>query len=514
MTPDSRSLRQIPSIIRTSKTEPDQLSQSGDPHPNLERSSSNTAEVAQNSSASGYYGPGTIKASTAGEETATTTQLQDKSEEEPSGKHSSSSPAAETCSEESAILSKAENSGSDQGLVVKDNEAEQKDEKLLEKDPIANGLMKRPRGTGSSVYLRGIEATPIRLSSKKEEEGSSKEAAEMLNRAIDSSDVTQAYTQPLVFSCRPERWVINTMAVERGKVFAPAHEGEATEVKGMEEHISKVEDTAKARHHLSAKDTEEHGINKSHGNIHTIRNRRSHEGISKGTEVATKTSETTLKGNENRNKDSQRAEPGKACSTPRDKDSPRAKLEAYHAQGQNKVRGRHKKSVSEHNIPKVSQMAASKGNGLDGRRKHTGLSPEKNISLEEHQAFQRSQNHTSKRVKVYAVSDRSDGTLRHSQLADLQHSSVGKSKLHSRRSNTEVKNIRNKKNVHSSKGSSRFINKYGAAIGILSCVSDIENLDEMIENNACGLDVETIRYLTSKVKIKVKKTINYIKTLG
>ena len=83
--------------------------------------------------------------------------------------------------------------------------------------------MKRPYGTGSSVYLMDSKTTPI--SSKKgeiKEEGSSKEAAKMLNRAIDSSDVTQADTQPFVFSCRPERWDINTMTVERGKLL-PQH---------------------------------------------------------------------------------------------------------------------------------------------------------------------------------------------------------------------------------------------------------------------------------------------------
>ena len=213
--------------------------------------------------------------------------------------------------------------------------------------------------------------------------------------------------------------------------------------------------------------------------IRTVRNRRSHEGISEGTEVAAKVSKTTINGNANRNKDSSRAE-----------------HEAHHAQGRNKVRGQHKKSVSER------KMAASEGNGMDGRRKHTGLSPETNTSLEEHHAFQRGQ----------AFQRSQEHTLRHSRLADLQRSSVGKSKICSRRSTTEVKNIRNKKNVHSAKGSSRFINKYGAVIGILSCVSDIENLDEMIENNACGPDVETLWYLTSKVKIKVKKTINYIKS--
>ena len=52
VTLDSYSTRRDRSVICTTTAEPDQLSQSGDPHPNLERSSSNTAEVAQNSIAS------------------------------------------------------------------------------------------------------------------------------------------------------------------------------------------------------------------------------------------------------------------------------------------------------------------------------------------------------------------------------------------------------------------------------------------------------------------------------
>ena len=163
--------------------------------------------------------------------------------------------------------------------------------------------------------------------------------------------------------------------------------------------------------------------------------------------------------------------------------------------------------MSERNIPKVSQMAASKGNGLDGRRKHTGLSPEKNTSLEEHQAFQRgqasqrSQKHTSQRAKVYAVSDRSNGTLRHSQLADLQHSSVGK--LCSRRSTTEVKNIRNESNGHPPEENFEFLDKYGEAICNLRCISEIENIEEKFEDDKVhGPDVEDLFYMSLKVKIK------------
>ena len=217
------------------------------------------------------------------------------------------------------------------------------------------------------------------------------------------------------------------------------------------------------------------------------------------------------------------------------------------------------------NMPKVLQMAASK-------RKHTGSSPEKNTILEEHkcgtalpgsddqmklfsnqlkhprseksmteknhetaqqipqsggssslqcnqvfqrdQAFQCIQKHASNKANVYAVSDHSDGTLPHSQRADFQHSSAGQSKLYSRRSSTEVKSSRNKSNGHTSKRSFRIIDKLGTAICILSCISDIQNLEEMIEYKACGLDDETIWYLTSKVKLKIRRTINYIKTRG
>ena len=66
VTPDARSMREVPSIIRTDTATRHERSLSSGPYPHLERSSS-TAEVAQNSIATGYYGPGTIKASTAGE---------------------------------------------------------------------------------------------------------------------------------------------------------------------------------------------------------------------------------------------------------------------------------------------------------------------------------------------------------------------------------------------------------------------------------------------------------------
>ena len=211
-------------------------------------------------------------------------------------------------------------------------------------------------------------------------------------------------------------------------------------------------------------------------------------------------------------------------------------------------------------MPRALQMVASK-------RKHTGRSPEKNASLEERRCetalpesddqMKRGKRVFPKRLKhprpepksmteknheddstgptrlerfpssipaeskarkqkanVYgsAVCNRNNGTLRHLQQGDFRHSSVGKSKIYSRRSNTEVKSSRNKRNGHTSKGSFRIIDKFGTAICILSCISDIENLDEMIEHKTCGLDDETIWYLTSKVKLKVRETINYIKT--
>ena len=55
VTPDARSLREIPSVIRTDMAARHERGLSGDPHPNLERSSSNTAEVAQNSTATYSY---------------------------------------------------------------------------------------------------------------------------------------------------------------------------------------------------------------------------------------------------------------------------------------------------------------------------------------------------------------------------------------------------------------------------------------------------------------------------
>ena len=48
VTPDARSMRGVSSIIRTGTAGSDQSGLSGGPHPHLERSSSNTAEGAQN----------------------------------------------------------------------------------------------------------------------------------------------------------------------------------------------------------------------------------------------------------------------------------------------------------------------------------------------------------------------------------------------------------------------------------------------------------------------------------
>ena len=120
------------------------------------------------------------------------------------------------------------------------------------------------------------------------EEGSSKKAAKMLNRAIDSSDVTKAGApdQPFVFSCRHERRVISTMAVERGKLLPQHMKGKPKRSKMWrstrlnilrskqkcfeDNEISRVADTTKTTHQLSAKAIEEHGTNKGRGYIQTI----------------------------------------------------------------------------------------------------------------------------------------------------------------------------------------------------------------------------------------------------
>ena len=273
---------------------------------------------------------------------------------------------AETCSEDSTTLKSAKEpyaKGNDQGLVVKDKEMRKTKASTIEEENKPKDEIK--------------------------EEGSSKKAAKMLNRAIDSSDLTQADTQPFVFSCRPERYDINTMTVERGK-FLHQHmkmnpkkskTGRSTSLNILSQkqkffednEISRVADTTKATHQLSAKAIEEHGTNKGRGYIQTIRSRRSHGGV--------------CKRNANREKESKEIKrkllpPGKACNISKNKDSQRAKLEADHAQGRDKVRGRHKLdgyipiSHPNKNMPRALQMVASK-------RKHTGRSPEKNASLEE-----------------------------------------------------------------------------------------------------------------------------------
>jgi hypothetical protein len=95
-----------------------------------------------------------------------------------------SSSEAKTCSEDPSILNSAKEphaKGNDQGLVVKDKEMRKTKASTIEEENKPKDEIK--------------------------EEGSSKKAAKMLNRAIDSSDVTKAGApdQSLSFSCRPER---------------------------------------------------------------------------------------------------------------------------------------------------------------------------------------------------------------------------------------------------------------------------------------------------------------------
>ena len=163
--------------------------------------------------------------------------------------------------------------GNDQGLVVKDKEMRKTKASTIEEENKPKDEIK--------------------------EEGSSKKAAKMLNRAINSSDVTKAGApESLSFSYRPERYDINTMTVEGEKAFTPSHEGEAKKSKTRrstrlnilrskqkcfeDNEISRVADTTKATHQLSAKAIEEHGTNKGRGYIQTIRSRRSHGGVCKG----------------------------------------------------------------------------------------------------------------------------------------------------------------------------------------------------------------------------------------
>ena len=559
VTPGSRSTSGTPSVMRTNTTKRRELGLSSGPYTHFGQGSSNQAEGAQVDRVIGY-GP-REQAIPAGDSDDTPMQLQNPllSADDQLGAFKEAAPlfVEGTRSEDTTTLRSAKKlyaKGNDQGLVVKDKEMRKTKASTIEEENKPKDEIK--------------------------EEGSSKEAAKMLNRAIDLSDVTKAGApESLSFSYRPERYDINTMTVEGGKAFTPSHEGEAKKSKTWrstrlnilrskqkcfeDNEISRVADTTKATHQLSAKAIEEHGTNKGRGYIQTIRSRRSHGGV--------------CKGNADREKESKEIKrkllpPGKACNISKNKDSQRAKLEADHAQGRDKVRGRHKQSVSEStdgyipishpnkNMPRALQMVASK-------RKHTGRSPEKNASLEERRCetalpesddqMKRGKRVFPKRLKhprpepksmteknheddstgptrlerfpssipaqskarkqkanVYgsAVCNRNNGTLRHLQQGDFRHSSVGKSKIYSRRSNTEVKSSRNKRNGHTSKGSFRIIDKFGTAICILSCISDIENLDEMIEHKTCGLDDETIWYLTSKVKLKVRETINYIKT--
>ena len=196
VTPDSRSTSGILSVMRANTAERHELGLSSEPNTHFGQGSSNQAEGAQAASVIGY-GP-REQAIPAGDSDDTPMQLQNPllSADDQLGAFKEAALLVEgTCSEDTTTLRSAKKlyaKGNDQGLVVKSKViakgSEESKEDLLEKDPIGNGLMKRPHETGSSV-----KTTPI--SSKKDEikeEGSSKEAAKMQNRAIDLSDVTKA----------------------------------------------------------------------------------------------------------------------------------------------------------------------------------------------------------------------------------------------------------------------------------------------------------------------------------
>ena len=102
-----------------------------------------------------------------------------------------------------------------------------------------------------------------------------------------------------------------------------------------------------------------------------------------------------------------------------------------------------------------------------------------------------------------AVNDRNDGLLCHLQGAALWHSFVEESKINSTRSTTEVKSINNERDDYPPEGSFIFLDKYGAAICNLCCISEIESIEEKLENDdAHGPDVEALWYLSLKVKEK------------
>ena len=61
-----------------------------------------------------------------------------------------------------------------------------------------------------------------------------------------------------------------------------------------------------------------------------------------------------------------------------------------------------------------------------------------------------------------------------------------------------------------SKGRKQMANVYRAIICTLCCISDIGNIEEMMENKTCGLEVETVWYLTLKVKNKIRESFDHI----
>ena len=101
-----------------------------------------------------------------------------------------------------------------------------------------------------------------------------------------------------------------------------------------------------------------------------------------------------------------------------------------------------------------------------------------------------------------AVNDRSDGLLCHPQGAALWHF-VEEWKFNSARSTTEVKSISNERNGYPSEGSFIFLDKYGADIYDLCCISEIEAIEEKFEDDDVhGPNSEALWYLSLKVKKK------------
>ena len=101
-----------------------------------------------------------------------------------------------------------------------------------------------------------------------------------------------------------------------------------------------------------------------------------------------------------------------------------------------------------------------------------------------------------------AVNDRNDGLLCHPLGGALWHLFVEEWKFNSTRSTTEVKSISNERNGYPSEGSFIFLDKYGADICNLRCISEIENIEEKFDDKVHGPDVEDLFYMSLKVKIK------------